>query len=61
MSGFCMGRQMAFRSLGLGPAGHKWDPLCSGSALQLFEFGLSFTEFIKYVLFFFNSSNTLIQ
>lgn len=53
MSGFCLGRQMAFRSLGLGPAGHKRDPLCSGSALQLFEFGLSFTEFIKYVLFFF--------
>lgn len=43
--------QMAFRSLRLGLTGHKWDPLCSGSALQLFEFGLSLTEFIKYMLF----------
>lgn len=43
--------QMAFRSLRLGLTGLKGDPLCSGCALQLFEFGLSFTEFIKYILF----------
>lgn len=44
---------MAFRSPGLEPAGHKWEPLCSGSALQLLEFGLFFAEFIKYMPFFF--------
>lgn len=41
--------QMAFRSLRLGLTGHKGDSLYSGSDL---EFGLSFTEFIKYMLIF---------
>lgn len=44
----------ALRSLRLGPVGHKWDPLCSGSALPLFELGLSFTKFIAYMAFLFS-------